>query len=84
MLWTGLPCQNFHLLFCVAILEEEKVRITENNFGLTEILKHINDMCYKIALEDNLIRAEQLYFQLLEFPKVAAILGLESLAEEAV
>ncbi|XP_003744067.2 TBC1 domain family member 17 [Galendromus occidentalis] len=84
VLWTGLPCQNFHLLFCVAILEEEKIRITENNFGLTEILKHINDMCYKIALEDNLIRAEQLYFQLLEVPKVATILGLESLAEVAV
>ncbi|OQR80354.1 TBC1 domain family member 15 isoform 2 [Tropilaelaps mercedesae] len=84
VLWSNLPCENFHLLFCVAILEEEHVRITENNFGLNEILKHINDMCYKIALENNLIRAEQLYFQLLNVPKAAKILGFNELAEDSV
>lgn len=39
ILWTGLPCQNFHLLFCVAILETEKQALTRNEFGFTEILK---------------------------------------------
>ncbi|XP_022659245.1 TBC1 domain family member 17-like [Varroa destructor] len=82
VLWTHLPCENFHLLFCVAILEEEQIRIMENNFGLNEILKHINDMCFKITLEDNLIRAEQLYFQLLGVPKAAKNLGFKELGEE--
>lgn len=54
----------------------------ENNFGLNEILKHINDMCFKITLEDNLIRAEQLYFQLLGVPKAAKNLGFKELGEE--
>lgn len=39
VLWTGLPCQNFHLLFCVAILETEKRALMENDYGFTEILK---------------------------------------------
>lgn len=39
VLWTGLPCQNFHLLICVAILETEKTVLIENNYGFTEILK---------------------------------------------
>lgn len=39
VLWTGLPCQNFHLLICVAILETEKPILMGNNYGFTEILK---------------------------------------------
>lgn len=39
VMWTGLPCQNFHLLVCVAILETEKQSLMENNYGFTEILK---------------------------------------------
>lgn len=39
ILWTGLPCQNFHLLFCAAILETEKQALMENNYGFTEILR---------------------------------------------
>lgn len=37
--WTDLPCRNFHLLFCVAILDSQMNTIIENKFGLTEILK---------------------------------------------
>jgi hypothetical protein len=39
VLWSGLPCENFHLLVCVAILETEKQTLIENNYGFTEILK---------------------------------------------
>lgn len=39
VLWTSLPCKNFHLLICVAILETEKNVFIENNYGFTEILK---------------------------------------------
>ncbi|XP_077529886.1 TBC1 domain family member 15/17 isoform X3 [Haemaphysalis longicornis] len=39
VLWTDLPCQNFHLLLCVAILDHEKELLMENNYGLNEILK---------------------------------------------
>lgn len=42
ILWTGLPCPNFHLLICVAILDTEKNVLMENNFGFTEILKVSN------------------------------------------
>lgn len=39
VLWTGRPCQNFHLLLCIAVLVSEKTVLIENNFGFTEILK---------------------------------------------
>ena len=37
--WTNLPCKNFHLLFCAAILDTEKAILIENRYGFTEILK---------------------------------------------
>lgn len=39
VMWTGLPCQNFHLLVCCAILDSEKQKIMEENYGFNEILK---------------------------------------------
>lgn len=39
VLWTDIPCANFHLLICVAILDNEKDTIINENYGLTEILK---------------------------------------------
>lgn len=38
-MWTDLPCQNFHLLVCCAILDSEKQKIMEENYGFNEILK---------------------------------------------
>ncbi|XP_064489969.1 TBC1 domain family member 15-like isoform X2 [Ornithodoros turicata] len=64
VLWTDLPCKNFHLLICAAILDTETTRMMENNYGLNEILKHVNDMSYKINLEETLARAEGIYLQL--------------------
>ena len=39
VMWTDLPCQNFHLIFSLAILDSEKTTLIENKFGFTEILK---------------------------------------------
>uniref|UniRef100_T1J7U5 TBC1 domain family member 15 n=1 Tax=Strigamia maritima TaxID=126957 RepID=T1J7U5_STRMM len=80
VLWTDLPCKNFHLLFCYAVLDSEKEIIMENKFGFTEILKHINDLSQHIRLEENLAKAEAVYLQLAECPylpqSVQDILGI--------
>lgn len=39
VMWTRLPCENFHLLVCCAILDSEKQKIMEENYGFNEILK---------------------------------------------
>lgn len=39
VMWTDLPCQNFHLLVCCAILDSEKQKIMEEKYGFNEILK---------------------------------------------
>lgn len=39
VMWTDLPCLNFHLLVCCAILDSEKQKIMEENYGFNEILK---------------------------------------------
>ncbi|KAK2579535.1 hypothetical protein KPH14_010837 [Odynerus spinipes] len=82
ILWTDLPCPNFHLLICVAILDTEKNVLMENNFGFTEILKHINDLSLHIELPWTLSKAEGIYHQLMavedELPNnVRVIIGLE-------
>ncbi len=38
-MWTSLPCQNFHLLVCCAILDSEKQKIMDRKYGFNEILK---------------------------------------------
>lgn len=80
VIWTDNPCKNFHLLVCLAILDTEKTTLMENKFGLTEILKHINDMSMAIHLEDTLKKAEGIFLQLKNAKKlpntVKEILGL--------
>ncbi|PVD28662.1 hypothetical protein C0Q70_11256 [Pomacea canaliculata] len=70
VLWTDLPCKNFHLIFSLAILDAEKSTLMENNFGFTEILKHINDISLSIPLEDTLKRAEGIFMQLKQYKKL--------------
>ncbi|XP_035721297.1 TBC1 domain family member 15-like [Vespa mandarinia] len=82
ILWTGLPCPNFHLLICVAILDTEKNVLMENNFGFTEILKHINDLSLHIELPWTLSKAEGIFHQLMAVEdklsdNVRVIIGLE-------
>ncbi|XP_064601150.1 TBC1 domain family member 15-like isoform X2 [Liolophura sinensis] len=70
VMWTEQPCKNFHLLICLAILDTEKTTLIENKFGFTEILKHINDMCFCIDLLSTLKKAEGMYLQLKACKKV--------------
>ncbi|KAJ1372987.1 hypothetical protein KIN20_035305 [Parelaphostrongylus tenuis] len=64
VLWTGQPCPNFLLLICVAILDGQMNVIIDNGFGLTEILKHVNDLSMHLVLDDILTAAEAIFHQL--------------------
>ncbi|CAF0933163.1 unnamed protein product [Didymodactylos carnosus] len=64
VLWTNYPCKNFELLVCLAILISQKTVIMESKFGCNEILKHINDLSFKVQLEPLLRQAEGLYILL--------------------
>ncbi|XP_041795199.1 TBC1 domain family member 15 isoform X1 [Chelmon rostratus] len=64
VMWTGLPCQNFHLLVCCAILDSEKQKIVEENYGFNEILKHINELSMKLDIEEILQKAEGICLQI--------------------
>ncbi|XP_020287729.1 TBC1 domain family member 15 [Pseudomyrmex gracilis] len=87
ILWTDLPCKNFHLLICAAILDTEKNLLIENNFGFTEILKHINDLSLNIELPWTISKAEGIYYQLImadQIPDdVRVIIGLEPLHKKS-
>ncbi|KAK6171577.1 hypothetical protein SNE40_019734 [Patella caerulea] len=81
VMWTDKPCKNFHLIISLAILDSEKSTLMENNFGFTEILKHINDISLSIPLEDTLKKAEGIFLQLKKYKKlpndIKEILGLD-------
>nr|XP_015820540.2 TBC1 domain family member 15 [Nothobranchius furzeri] len=82
VMWTGLPCQNFHLLICCSILDSEKQKIMEENFGFNEILKHINELSMKLNIEEILQKAEGLFHQIRsckDLPhSISSILGLDT------
>ncbi|KAL0968610.1 hypothetical protein UPYG_G00269140 [Umbra pygmaea] len=64
VMWTGLPCQNFHLLVCCSILDSEKRKIIEENYGFNEILKHINELSMKLDIEEILHKSEAICMQI--------------------
>ncbi|XP_075065633.1 TBC1 domain family member 15 [Mixophyes fleayi] len=82
VMWTDLPCQNFHLLICCGILESEKKQIMERNYGFNEILKHINELSMKLDVNDVLCKAEAISLQMMKCkdltPAVCEVLGLEN------
>uniref|UniRef100_A0A673AAD9 TBC1 domain family member 15 n=1 Tax=Sphaeramia orbicularis TaxID=375764 RepID=A0A673AAD9_9TELE len=77
VMWTDLPCQNFHLLVCCAILDSEKQKIMEENYGFNEILKHINELSMKLDIEEILHKAEGICLQI-----KSCKVGLSSFKEE--
>lgn len=83
VLWTGLPCANFHLLICVAILDAEKDVFINNDYGFTEILKHVNDLSMCLDVDKILSTAEGIYHQIVSAPhltdQIRTILGLPTL-----
>ncbi|GBP79556.1 TBC1 domain family member 15 [Eumeta japonica] len=84
VLWTGLPCINFHLLVAVAILDSEKEVIMNNNYGFAEILKHVNELSMKLDVDSILSAAEGIYHQIISAPhltnQIRIILGLPTLS----
>lgn len=44
ILWTGKPCENFHLLIAAGILLKNKKQIMQNDLSFTEILKFVNNL----------------------------------------
>ncbi|CAK1540745.1 unnamed protein product [Leptosia nina] len=80
VLWTGLPCANFHLLICVAILDAEKDVLISGDYGFTEILKHVNDLSMCLDIDKILSTAEGIYHQLISAPhlsdQIRIILGI--------
>ncbi|XP_018111440.1 TBC1 domain family member 15 [Xenopus laevis] len=82
VIWTDLPCQNFHLLICCAILESEKQIIMEQHFGFNEILKHINELSMKLDVNDVLSKAEAISLQMMkckDLPlNVCDVIGLKN------
>ncbi|XP_049868307.1 TBC1 domain family member 15 isoform X4 [Pectinophora gossypiella] len=80
VLWTGLPCANFHLLICVAILDAEKDMLISKDYGFTEILKHVNDLSMCLDVDRILSTAEGIYHQIVSAPhlndQIRVILGL--------
>lgn len=85
VLWTGMPCVNFHLVVGIAILDNEMTTIMENDYGFTEILKHVNDLSEKMNLKRTLEEAEAIYHQIISSPKltdrVRVVLGMEAVKE---
>uniref|UniRef100_A0AAY4DGR9 TBC1 domain family member 15 n=1 Tax=Denticeps clupeoides TaxID=299321 RepID=A0AAY4DGR9_9TELE len=80
VLWTRLPCDNFHLLLASAILESQRGELIGSNHDFNTILKHINELTMKLDLHSVLCGAEAIYLQLFqckELPvKVQEVLGL--------
>uniref|UniRef100_A0A2A4IWY5 TBC1 domain family member 15 n=1 Tax=Heliothis virescens TaxID=7102 RepID=A0A2A4IWY5_HELVI len=83
VLWTSLPCANFHLLICVAILDAEKDVLISKDYGFTEILKHVNDLSMCLDVDKILSTAEGIYHQVVSAPhltdQIRIILGLPTL-----
>ncbi|XP_034827199.1 TBC1 domain family member 15 isoform X1 [Maniola hyperantus] len=84
VLWTGLPCANFHLLVCVAILDGEKDVLIQKDYGFTEILKHVNDLSMCLDVDRILSTAEGIYHQIISTPhltdQIRVILGIPTVA----
>uniref|UniRef100_A0A673H9K6 TBC1 domain family member 15 n=1 Tax=Sinocyclocheilus rhinocerous TaxID=307959 RepID=A0A673H9K6_9TELE len=90
VLWTRLPCENFHLLMACSILESQKGELIGSNHDFNSILKHINELTMKLDLQSILCGAEAIYLQLTNCKelsvKVQEVLGLRvpsSFSEES-
>uniref|UniRef100_A0AAX7VNV9 TBC1 domain family member 15 n=1 Tax=Astatotilapia calliptera TaxID=8154 RepID=A0AAX7VNV9_ASTCA len=64
VLWTRLPCENFHLLIACSILESQREELIGSNHDFNTILKHINELTMKLDLQSVLRGAEAIYLQL--------------------
>ncbi|XP_061557216.1 TBC1 domain family member 17 [Phycodurus eques] len=66
VLWTRLPCANFHLLIACSILQSQRGELIGSDHDFNTILKHINELTMKLDLQSALRGAEAIYLQLLQ------------------
>lgn len=64
VLWTNLPCLNFHLFVSVAILDDQQDIFINRKYEFNEILKHVNELSMGIDLKPTLEKAEAIYLQI--------------------
>lgn len=87
VLWTGLPCRNFHLLISVAILDSQSIVFMEQNYEFNEILKHVNELSMAINLKSTLENAEAIYLQIKDAntltDDIRIVIGQEPLSKKA-
>ncbi|KAM6957210.1 TBC1 domain family member 17 [Aplochiton taeniatus] len=80
VLWTRLPCANFHLLMACSILDSQRGELIGSDHDFNTILKHINELTMKLDLQTVLCGTEAIYLQLAsckDLPvKVQEVLGL--------
>uniref|UniRef100_A0A3B5MWS5 TBC1 domain family, member 17 n=1 Tax=Xiphophorus couchianus TaxID=32473 RepID=A0A3B5MWS5_9TELE len=87
VLWTRLPCDNFHLLIACSILESQRGELIGSDHDFNTILKHINELTMKLDLQTVLLDAEAIYRQLVgckvSKTQVLGLCGPPSPAEES-
>ncbi|KAM9745123.1 TBC1 domain family member 17 [Menidia menidia] len=80
VLWTRLPCENFHLLIACSILQSQRGELIGSDHDFNTILKHINELTMKLDLQTVLREAEGIYLQLVQCKElplpVQRVLGL--------
>ncbi|XP_056263659.1 TBC1 domain family member 17 [Pseudoliparis swirei] len=80
VLWSGLPCDNFHLLIACSILVSQRGELIGSDHDFNTILKHINELTMKLDLQTVLRGAESIFLQLTQCKelslKVQEVLGL--------
>uniref|UniRef100_A0A8C6SX65 TBC1 domain family member 15 n=1 Tax=Neogobius melanostomus TaxID=47308 RepID=A0A8C6SX65_9GOBI len=64
VMWSRLPCENFHLLVACSILESQRGELIGSDHDFNTILKHINELTMKLDLHTVLCGAEAIYLQL--------------------
>lgn len=80
VVWSRLPCDNFHLLIACSILQSQRGELIGSDHDFNTILKHINELTMQLDLQTVLRGAEAIYLQLTqckELPlKVQQVMGL--------
>ncbi len=85
-LWSEIPGPNYQLFIGLSILISNRSTIMENKFGLSEILRHVNDLSMRIDLESTLTMADSMYLQLRSCEEklpneIRSIIGLPEIEE---
>ena len=61
--WTGYPCKNFYLVFCLALLNLIRSDLIQEDCDYAEILKRANNLAGNVDLEESLKTAYEIYIE---------------------